>query len=108
MYSIKTSTATGNGDISKSVSSEIAWQLEQVTLHLSAAGGANNLTATINKGAGAAYDTVLVTQDMTLVTDFVYVPDKPILMQSGDTLDIAWTNGSSRTYGLEVTYTERE
>lgn len=95
-------TATGSAAINTTVTPGVAARLEQLTLHLSAAGGAGNLTVTLDNGTGAAYDAVLLTQDMTSVTDLLWVPQKPILLKATDALVIAWANASSRTYGLEV------
>jgi len=100
-------TATGAGNISVEVDPGRAFALESVKLHLSAAGAANNLTVTFDAGAGAAYDTVLLTQDMTTVTDLVWQPDSPLEFSSGDKIAIAWVNGSSRTYGLTVKWSGR-
>ena len=94
-----TSTA---GAIALTVNPGCAWQLEEIRVHLSAAGGAGNLTATLDANAGAAYDAVVLTQDMTSITDFVYAPERPLVFDSGDKLVIAWANASNRTYGVEV------
>jgi hypothetical protein len=100
------SRATGSGAIAKTIAPGVQWQLEEVRLHLSGAGGAENFTITIDAGAGAAYDTVLLTEDMTTVTDLVWKPeDGPILLAANDEVDIAFTNTATRTYGLEVVYT---
>lgn len=96
---------TGSSDISKSVNPGAPFDLCEVRLSLSAAGGANNLTITVNDGTGAAYDTILLTQDMTTATDVVYHPDGgPHPCFQGDTIDVAWTNTNNRTYGLTVIY----
>ena len=105
--SVFVQTATGTGNIATTVTPGGASALESITLHLSAAGGANDLTITVDANAGAAYDTVLLTQDMTLVTDLVWQPDRPIEMVSGDKIVLAWTNASSRTYGLTVKWSGR-
>jgi len=94
-------TAT-SGAIALTVDPGRAWQLEEIRVHLSAAGGAGNLTATFDANAGAAYDAVVLTQDMTAITDLVYAPERPIVFESGDRLVIAWANASDRTYGVEV------
>jgi hypothetical protein len=60
------------------------------------------MTITINSGAGAAYDALLLSVDMTAVTDYVYQPTRPLVFEKGDTIDIAWANANGRTYGLEV------
>lgn len=98
---------TGTGNVTATVETVApgsAWQLHSIKVSLSAAGGANDLTATIDKGAGAAYDTVILTQDMTAVTDLYYAPERPIEMLAADELDLAWTNASGRTYGIEVVW----
>ena len=96
--------ATGTGAVSTTLAPNVNWKLEALKIHLSAAGGAGNLTATSDNGQGAAYDTIHLTQDMTSVTDFVWQPDRPIEFAAGDELDIAWTNTNGRTYGLELQF----
>jgi len=82
----------------------VAWQLESIRIHLSAGGAATNLTATVDAGAGAAYDVVIATQAMGGVTDYFYKPDFPIPFGPDDELDIAYANGDGATYGIEVYY----
>jgi len=94
--------ATGAGAVAMEVNPGVAAKIEQMTLHLSAAGGAGNLTITIDKGAGAAYDTVILTLEMTTVEDYLWIPPRPVYLGATDHLDIAWANASSRTYGIEV------
>jgi hypothetical protein len=60
------------------------------------------LTVTIDDGTAAAYDTLILTQDMTAVTDLFWAPERPIKLQATDAVDIAWANASTRTYGLTV------
>lgn len=106
---IVTERATGAAAIATSVAPGVKWALREIRVHLSAAGGAVgdvNLTATINSGINAVYDTLVKTQDMTLVTDLEWQPDFPMIFDKDDVLDIAWANGSSRTYGLEVIYSK--
>ena len=100
----ETERATGAAAVSMTVAPGRDWVLEEVRVHLSAAGGAANLTITIDAGAGAAYDYTLATQDMTSVTNYTYQPTRPINLSSGDKILIAWANGSTRTYGIEVKY----
>jgi hypothetical protein len=99
-----TTRATGSAALSKIVEPGRAWQLEEIRIHLDAVGGAGNLTATLDAAAGAEYDAVILTQDMTAVTDLVYVPDRPITFEKGDKLVIAWANAGGKTYGLEVVH----
>jgi hypothetical protein len=106
MYS---DSATGAAAIAYSTANEISQagvHLKEIRIGLSAAGGAGNLTVTINSALGAVYDTVVDTTDMTTVTDYYYKPpeDSKLLLFPGDTIDVAWANGSTRTYGLEAVY----
>ena len=79
-----------------------AWQLESIRMHLSVGGAATNLTVTVDAGAGAAYDVVLVTQDMNGVTDYFYKPDFPIPFGPSDEINIAYANGGGAVIGTEV------
>ena len=101
---MKRDNATGSGNIAYSLAKGVQLKIHEVRIHLSAAGGANNLTAKINDGVNAVYDLNLITQDMTSVVDLLWQPSMPVYLFENDSLDIAWTNGSSRTYGIEVVY----
>jgi hypothetical protein len=85
-----------------------AFELDNITLHLSAAGTtAENFTVTLDAVTDAAYDTVLVTQDLSTdsVVDLVLTPEKdglPKLYAVGDAIDVAWPNTETRTYGLRI------
>jgi len=100
---------TGSGAVSASLTVPTQgtnlFELVSIDAHLSAAGAAANLTVTKNSGLGAVYDTVLLTQDMTSVTDLLilYEPGEAIFSNL-DSIDVAWANGSSRTYGLTIKY----
>jgi len=95
-------TDTGAGNIAKTITFTGPALVTDVRLHLSAAGGANNLTVTLDSARGPVYDVVFVTQDMTSQTDCVFRYNPPLDMRTDDKIIFAWTNGSSRTYGLEV------
>lgn len=96
--------ATGAAAVAMTVAPGVAWQLEEIRIHLSAGGAATNLTATVDAGAGAAYDVVVLTQAMNAVTDYIYQPDRPHVFGPTDELDIAYANGGGATYGIEVFY----
>jgi len=86
---------------------ERAFQLVEIRLHLDAAGGAAgdvNFTATLDSNAGTAYDFEMVTEDLTLLADYLYQPTKPIIFDKGDEIDFAYANAGSATYGLLVIY----
>jgi len=105
--SIMKSTTTGAAAIATTITPTAASAIDSMMLHLSAAGGAGNLTFTIDAIAGAAYDTVLLTQDMTAVTDLYWQPDRPIELDSGDKIVVAWANAGGKTYGLTVNWLGR-
>lgn len=92
----------GTGNIAVTVDPGKAFALQEVRLHLGAAGGANNFTVTRVSPEGAEHSVVLKTQDMSSATDLDYQPTRPHEFQKGDTVVCAWTNGSSVAWGLEV------
>lgn len=99
-----THRATGSAAISETVTPSGAFELHEARVHLSAAGGAGNLTVTLDANAGAAYDVVLLTQDMTAITDLVWQPDRPMSFDSGEKIVVAWANAGGKTYALEVKF----
>ena len=94
--------STGSGAISRTVTFTSDVLLDEVNVHLSAAGGADNFTVTLDAAAGAEYDVVLITKDMTSTVDYIYRFERPRQLFNGDKIVIAWANTNSRTYGLEV------
>ena len=107
-YRVFRATGTGaapGGNIDETLAPGVAFQIEEIRLHLSGDGGANIFTVTLDSDAhAAAYDTLLVSQNTNGMTDFVYQPDRPHMFSAGDALDFAWTNGNAETWGLEVYY----
>jgi hypothetical protein len=96
--------ATGAGAIAGNLAPGVAFRLILIRLHLSAAGGAGDLTIDVDAALGAAYDSNLVTKDMTLVKDLVYIPDDDGLYAATDEIDVVWANAGTKTYGLEFIY----
>jgi len=92
----------GTAAIASTLAPGVNWQLEEIRIHLSAVGVAGDFTATMNHKDGTAYDVVILTKDMTAVTDYVWHCERPMEFGSLTELDFAWANASSRTYGLEV------
>ena len=95
---------TGAVAIAKTIAPGKPWQLEEMRIHLSAVGGAGNLTATMDAEGGVAYDNVLHTVDMSAQTDVTWQPTRPRLFAKGDELDFAWPNAGGKTYGMEIIY----
>jgi len=102
--SVRFSRSTGALAIASSVAPKQSFQLEEVRVHLSGVGGAGDLTLSVNSGAGAVYDAVLVTQDMTALADYFYLPSKPLQFQKGDEIDVVWANAGTKTYGVEIVW----
>lgn len=96
--------ATGAAAVSISLAPNIHFQLNEVRIHLDLAGGAGDLTIALNAAAGEVYDVVLLTQDMTLVTDIILLPAQPHDFVKGDVLEIAWANANTKTYGIDVVW----
>lgn len=95
---------TGSAAIATTIAPGYKLALREIRIHLSAVGGAGDLTATIDSGTGTAYDIVILTQDMTALLDLTWQPESPLIFGEDDELDIAWANANARTYGLEVIY----
>lgn len=100
--------ATGTGAISTTYAPSAHFQLENVTVHFSSAPTTSeNLTITINANDGSDYDTVILSRDPSLTsdTDILFLPESPVLCESGDAIDVAYTNTDGRTFGLRIVAT---
>ena len=86
---------TGTGAIALDIEATSNIRVIGIMLHLGTAGGAEDLIVSIDSGAGAAYDTVLVSQSM----DGLIIPQ-------GDTLNVAFANTAAATYGITVLYAD--
>ncbi len=81
--------------------------LESVTLNLSVAPTTSqNFTIMLDAGAGAAYDTLLYSGDLSAIgggtTDLLWQPEGMFLCDSTDAISVTWANSDSRTYGLRL------
>jgi len=93
----------GAGVLAEVVTPGAACALLEVRLHLSAAGGAAEpFQVRDNSGAGAEYDTILREWNMNLLADVHWLPDRPILYATTDSIDLYYGNANNRTWGLEV------
>ena len=100
--------ATGGNALAASFSVPVGhtYKLISVTLHMSAAPTTSeNFTITLDANAGAPYDTLLYSLDLSAgsTTDLVWFPDEPLLLEGGDAIDVAYTNTDTGTYGLQLT-----
>lgn len=95
--------ATGAGALSETLQLHAGWRILETRLHLSGAGGhAENFTITVDSAAGAAYDSLLYSQDTNGISDLFDVTAHYIART--DVLNFAWANAGTLTWGLEVFY----
>ena len=103
---LEIASATGAAALSETITFPIGQLLRivSVELHLSAAPtSAGSITVTHNPSGGAAYDTVLNSQSLVGVTNYVWMPTNDLYLVGDDTLSVAYINTDTRTYGLTVT-----
>lgn len=99
--------ATGSGAIAETIQPAFDWEFVGLKLHLNAVGASGNLTVTEDANAGAAYDVVHLTSNLTAQADLTWFPETPIPMVNGDKMVIAWANAGGKTFGLQVYYARR-
>lgn len=82
---------------------KVACELSEFRIHLSAAPTtAENFVITVDDARGSAYDTVILTKPMATLTDYVWIPDKPIRFNINDLLVCTYTNTDTKTLGIEM------
>ncbi len=79
-------------------------QIEELRLHLDNPGAVPGelFTVTVASATGAAYNTVLLSQDMDGVQDLHWQPTRPVHVLPGDELALLFPNAADDTYGLEI------
>jgi len=104
---VSIATAT-TGAISKNVAPAVRWRLNAVRCKFSGASTATeNFTITLNAGDGAVYDTTLFSQDLKaggITSLVVKFGGDDSIYEADDSVDVAYTNTSAKTYGLAVVY----
>lgn len=107
--SLYTQTVTGSGAISSNIDLGGVATIKQITYHADgAATTSENFTVTINSAAGAAYDTVVYSVDVSGETDtqnIIWKPSPHVVLANGDTIDLAFANTETNTIGITVYYT---
>ena len=104
--------ATGDSAIDQTLSISTMnthnFELISIRLHLDAVGGAGDFVVTQDSYLGPTYDTVLLTQDMTTVTDLyqTYQVGEAVF-DNNDKITFTWANAGNKTYGLEVLYRQK-
>ena len=90
--------------LSFTVNPGVAFQIEELRVHLDAPGAADDLTVTVTSGAGAQYNCVLFAQAMAGVSDLHWMPVKPINLVAGDGITISWQNAGGVGVGTELVF----
>lgn len=99
---------TGTGGAAVAVTGEVpsgqCYRVVSVTAHFSAAPvSAGSLTVTLDAADGSDYDTLLQTESMIGLTDYVWLPNQDYMILGGDAVRVAYANPDNRTYGVRVT-----
>ena len=91
--------ATGDGAMASTFSMDGGNNcIKDIQIHLSAV-GTGTLTIKTNAAKDSKYDTLMYTRDMTGVTD-LFLSDLDWTIASGDSLDFAWANAGTVTWGI--------
>lgn len=108
MTTILKTSEDGSGSISVSVPVPISWNRKLVSVTLALDGDpttSEDFTITVNANAGAEYDVLLLSTDLSSAptTNLVWIPPQPIILSGGDSIDVAYANTEANGYGLQVT-----
>jgi len=82
------------------------YRLSHVTLNLDAAPTTSeNMTITLDMNAGAEYDVLLYSVDLSVAstTDVVWWPDDELYLEPGDAVTVAYGNTDLAIYGVQIT-----
>lgn len=109
MPDILTTEITGTAAISYSLAPGYAFELIEWTLKLNTVPTTSeSLTVKKNVSAGVVYDVPIYAKDLAELTPTpeIYFSCEPeeFCFEAGDTLDFAYTNTDTRTYGLQIKY----
>ena len=97
--------ATGTGAMAVTLAPGVKFRLEEVRLHIDAAVvEVENFTITMDADEDAVHDTVILTQAMATLADFVNQPTRPQEFEASDELDFAFTNTDANTWGLTIIF----
>jgi len=106
-YQVQVERSKGNGPIEVTIAPGTFWVLRELRLHLDAAGGTSeDFNVSVDSEVDEFFDTLIVSEDMLLISDFVYIPDSPCShsLGEGDKLLFQYANTNHRKWGLEVIY----
>lgn len=107
LANIQRQTFTGSAAIAETLAPGVKFRLLRIELHLSSAPTTSeNLTVTNDSVEGAAFDTLLDSQDLSdgSLTDLILLYGKGYEYESGDEIDLAYTNTDTRTISGRYVY----
>jgi len=99
---------TGEAAISDTLTLTVPIRLLSLSLHAAAALAGTNLTLTIDRLEGAAYDSVDYSYDIATaaVISFLKTWTEKLCYEAGDKLIVAQSNTGSRLIGIDLCYEE--
>jgi hypothetical protein len=81
----------------------VACEMSEFRIHWNAAPTtAENIVITIDDARGSAYDTVICTQPVVPLTDFLWIPDYQLKLNIDDIIVATFANTDLRTLGAEM------
>lgn len=93
---------TGSGAIAITLDPGRAFQLEEIRFHYGAAAADESFTVTLDSVEGEEWDTVVKSQSVNGLTDYVYEPTRPKVFINGDKLKVAQANANLVQWGVEI------
>lgn len=97
--------STANTELTVSTSTGKKRRLLYITVKYST-NVTQNVTVTLNSGAGSEFDTLIQTIELSTAKDGFFMPDKEIILSSDDTCDVVAPAGGGVTTSAVAIYTE--
>lgn len=96
-------TPVGTETVKVALAAKQDYQFLGFRIHMpTAPGQADVMTITIDSAKGAAWDTVIYSNDLDAVTDLEYInPNVDLPFAKNDILRVAWPNVANRTFAIE-------
>lgn len=101
--------SSGTTTLNVTYQSTFTWELHEIRMHMTtAAAEASTFIGVITSSGGVAHNLELVRQNMNAIKDLHYQPTRPVILASGDKIDIDWINNTTQKCGVEVIYSKRQ
>lgn len=95
------------GGVSGSSANEYGFEVFEVRVHLDGAGTTQTLSVAVENSTSARHNTVLASQSMVSVTDFVWRPTPSAIFGKDDVLAVTWGNAGAKAAGASVVWRRR-